>query len=74
MLYTSQQINRDFRLKVDGISETGEWLHKLVGVSGLVSLIGFDFLQKFVGRAYESGLDKCVCKLRRGLVVSLYAK
>lgn len=72
--YTTAYINRNFRLKVYGIDENGNRINKLVGVSGLIELIGEELLNKFVGRALKAGLDKVVCKLRRGLQVSFYIK
>ena len=52
----------------------GNRINKLVGVAGLIALIGIELLNKFIDRALKAGLDKCVCKLRRGLQVSLYNK
>lgn len=72
--YTSKFINRNFRLKVYGLDNEGNRINKLVGVSGLIALIGIELLNKFIGRALNAGLDKCVCKLRRGLQVSFYNK
>ena len=74
MTYTTQQINRDFRIKVNGLNNEGEKVNMLVGVSGCIALIGEDFLEKFVTRAYNQGLDACTCKLRRGLKVTFYYK
>ncbi len=73
-VYTNQFINANFRIKVYGIDNTGKKINKLVGVSGLISLIGLDLMVKFIGRALKAGLDKCVCKLRRGLQVTFYVK
>lgn len=73
MTYTSKQINRDFRLKVHGIVN-GVKINTLVGVSGLLRLIGEELMMKQLTRAYKAGEDKCVCKLRRGLVVTYYNK
>lgn len=72
--YTKSFINKNFRIKVYGIDENGNRINKLVGVSGIIALIGVEFLNKFIDRALKAGLDKCVCKLRRGLQVSLYNK
>lgn len=74
MTYTSKQINRDWRIKVDGITEDGKRLHTLMGVSGIIALIGEEFLQKFLDRAYANMEDSCTCKLRRGIAVTFYAK
>ena len=72
--YTSKFINRNFRLKVYGLDNEGNRINKLVGVSGLIALIGIELINKFIDRALKAGLDKCACKLRRGLQVSLYNK
>ena len=73
MKFTSRQINRDFRLKVFGFLN-GKKINMLVGVSGLLNLIGEELMEKQIARAYRSGEDVCVCKLRRGLQVSYYSK
>lgn len=72
--YTKSFINKNFRLKVYGLDENGNRINKLVGVAGLIALIGVELLNKFLDRALKAGLDKCVCKLRRGLQVSFYNK
>lgn len=72
--YTKTFINRNFRMKVYGVDENGSRINKLVGVAGLIALIGVELLNKFLDRALKAGLDKCVCKLRRGLQVSFYNK
>lgn len=72
--YTSKFINKNFRLKVYGLDNEGNRINKLVGVAGLIALIGIELLNKFIDRALKAGLDKRVCKLRRGLQVSLYNK
>lgn len=72
--YTKRFINRNFRMKVYGYDENGKRINKLVGVAGLIALIGIEFINKFIDRALKAGLDKVICKLRRGLQVSFYAK
>ena len=72
--YTKSFINRNFRIKVYGLDAQGNRINKLVGVAGAIALIGIDLLNKFIDRAINAGLDKCVCKLRRGLQVSFYCK
>lgn len=72
--YTKTFINRNFRMKIYGVDENGNRINKLVGVAGLIALIGIELLNKFIDRALKAGLDKCVCKLRRGLQVSFYNK
>ena len=72
--YTSKFINQNFRIKVYGRDENGRRINTLLGVSGIIALIGERLFTKFVQRALDSMQDVCVCKLRRGLVVSLYVK
>lgn len=74
LTYSTKVINKNFRLKVFGVDNNGNKLNKLVGVSGLISLIGEEFLNKFLDRAFACMDDVCVCKLRRGLKVSFYVK
>lgn len=72
MKYSTTYINRNYLIKVYGFNNEGKRINKLVGVSGLIALIGVELANKFVGRAERSGQDCTVCKLRRGLQVSLY--
>lgn len=72
--FTTKFINANFRIKVYGKDENGNKVNKLVGVSGILKLIGEELFNKFIKRALKSGLDACRCALRRGLVVTLYAK
>lgn len=72
--YTKSFINRNYRLKVYGMDANGNRINKLVGVAGLIALIGIEFVNKFIERAEKAMADKRVCKLRRGLQVSLYSK
>ena len=72
--FTTKFINQNFRIKVFGRDENGKKINTLMGVSGIIRLIGEELFYKFVQRALDCMLDKCVCKLRRGLVVSLYVK
>lgn len=73
-LFSIKFINMNFRIKVYGVDANGNRINKLVGVRGILELIGAELLEKFLNRALAAGLDKCVCKLRRGLKVTLYAK
>lgn len=68
-------INRNFRIKVNGIVN-GVKVNKLVGVSGLLAILGgsWDKLVKFVLRAFNSLADKCACKIYGGSTVTFYAK
>ena len=74
-LYTSAQINKEWRIKVKGVIN-GIKYNTLVGVSGLLKILGgsFDKLQKFVNRAFECPYDKCACKIYGGATVTFYAK
>lgn len=46
MTYTTSTINRDFRIKVNGVNNEGNKINTLVGVSGCIALIGEDKIQK----------------------------
>lgn len=72
--YATSFINRNFRIKVYGYDNNGNKINKLVGVAGFIALVGVEFVNKFIARALNCTLDKCVCKLRRGLQISLYFK
>lgn len=68
-------VNRNFRIKVNGIVN-GVKVNTLVGVDGLLNLLGgcIDKLIKFVERAFNSLADKCACKIYGGATVTFYAK
>lgn len=72
--FTTKFINQNFRIKVFGRDENGRKINTLMGVSGIIALIGDELFYKFVQRALDCMMDVCVCKLRRGLQVSLYVK
>ena len=72
--FDSKFINQNFRIKVFGRDENGKKINTLMGVSGIIKLIGETLFFKFVQRALDCMRDVCVCKLRRGLQVSLYVK
>ena len=72
MDFTTAYINRNYLIKVYGFDNEGKRINKLLGVSGLIALIGVELANKFIKRAERDGLDCTVCKLRRGLKVSLY--
>ena len=74
MTHTTTEINRDFRIKVNGLNNEGNKINTLVGVSGAIALVGEELFDKFINRAYNQGKDACVCKLRRGLKLTLYVK
>lgn len=74
LLYTTKEINRNFRIKINGIVD-GKKVNKLVGVKGLIELIGVGMANKMLCRAFNNGKDdKTVCKLRRGIKISFYIK
>lgn len=72
--YTTREINRNFRIKVYGIDGNGKKINTLVGVSGLIDLIGIEFVNKFLAKAFRCLEDVFVAKLRRGIKVSFYSK
>lgn len=74
-VYPSSYINRNYLIKVNGLSPSGDKLNVLVGVSGAIALIGEELFYKFVGRA-ERDIQHDVphCKLRRGIKFSFYRK
>ncbi len=72
--FTSKFVNQNFRIKVFGRDANGKRINTLVGVSGIIRMIGEELFYKFVQRALDCMDDVCVCKLRRGLQVSLYVK
>lgn len=74
MKYSTTWINNNFRIKVYGRDAEGKKINSLYGVSGIIELIGTELFAKFLERAIKSMQDVCVCKLRRGLQVSLYVK
>lgn len=74
LTYSTREINQNFRIKVSGVDENGNKVHKLVGVSGAIQLIGIEMLDKLLRRAFDCMDDVCVCKLRRGIKFSFYVK
>jgi hypothetical protein len=75
LIYTTTEINKNFRIKVFGIDETGKKVNKLMGVSGAMRLVGdIKIFNNLLDRAFSSMDDVCVCKLRRGVKVSFYVK
>ena len=72
--YTTKEINSNFRIKAHTVNKYGKNLNTLLGVSGLIALIGVEFTNKFLSRAFNSDLDKHTSKLRSGVRVTFYAK
>jgi len=69
----TSEINKNFKIKVNGQNFNGRYMSKLVGVRGLVNLVGEDLAGKLVNRAFAEGLDVTTCKLRRGLIIRFYS-
>lgn len=72
MKYSTKEINMNFKIKVYGKDENGKRINKAVGVKGLIELVGVDFANKFLKRAFLSMEDKETCKLRRGIAITFY--
>lgn len=72
--YSTTIVNSNFRIKAHTTNKYGKNLNTLLGVSGLVKLVGIEFANKFIERAFEAGLDKHTSKLRSGVRVTFYAK
>lgn len=79
MTHSISEINREFRIKVYGVRD-GKKYNTLVGVSGLIKLVGLDFAEKFINRAFRDFYELCknilkvVCKLRTGLSITFYQR
>ena len=71
--YTTAEINREYRIKVNGRTAEG-YLNKLVGVKGLLEYIGVERANKYIARANACLGDVCRCKVYGGLQVSFYIK
>lgn len=72
--FSTRMINLNFRIKISGVDENGNKINTLVGVAGLINAIGIELANKFLGKAFDKGMDKLVCKLRRGIKISFYSK
>ena len=72
--FTTSEINKNFRIKINGFNFDGPNLNTLVGVSGLISLVGIELANNLIVRAFKGMEDCCDCKLRRGLRVRFYVK
>lgn len=72
--YSTREINQNFRIKAHATNKYGKNLNTALGVSGLIRLVGVEFTNKFVERAFDSGLDKHTSKLRSGVRVTFYSK
>lgn len=69
--YTTKEINRNFKIKVNGIVNGKKVI--LVGVSGLIKIVGdIKLVNRLLKRAFNYYGDKEVCKLRRGVKITFY--
>ena len=70
--FSTKEINLNFKIKVMG-ENNGKQVERLVGVSGLIDEVGNkEIVNSFLKRAMDSGDDKIVCKLRRGMKVIFF--
>jgi hypothetical protein len=67
------EINRNFKIKVNGRNFQGKYITKLVGVKGLREIIGTDLACKLIDRAFKERNDVTECRLRRGLIIRFYS-
>lgn len=72
--FSTRLINLNFRIKISGVDENGKKINTLVGVAGLIKAIGIELANKFLAKAFDKGMDKLICKLRRGIKISFYSK
>ena len=72
MKFTSRQINRNFKIKVNGTFE-GKKVNTLVGVAGFIKMVGdLALVERLLDRAFDSTEDKVVCRIRRGIKFTFY--
>lgn len=72
MKFSTRQINRNFKIKVNGTFE-GKKVNTLVGVAGFIKMVGdLALVERLLDRAFDSTDDKVVCKLRRGIKFTFY--
>lgn len=69
--YNTQDINKAFKIKVSG-KHSGYKIHKLVGVSGLLELIGIKQTNILLDKGFKSTEDKVEFKPKKELKVILY--
>lgn len=73
--FSTSYVNSNYLIKVYGRDPENRKVNKLVGVSGAIALVGVALFDKFIARAERDlNNDKTVCKLRRGIVFTLYRK
>lgn len=56
LAYSTREINRNFRIKVSGVDGEGNKVHKLVGVSGAIALIGVEMFN-IIEAAFWAGFE-----------------
>lgn len=66
---SSKNFYGNFRVKV-----YGQGLNTLAGLPLLLSLLDEDLLVRLLSRIIRKGTDREVCKLRRGLKITIYVK
>lgn len=73
LTYSITEINKNFKIKVMRF-DNDKLVERLVGVSGLIDEVGDnEMVNSLITRAFRSGKDKTVCKLRRGLKVIFFS-
>lgn len=72
--YSVTEINLNFKIKVMRFDNGKLQKERLVGVSGLIDEVqDKKIVNSLITRAFNSGKDKTVCKLRRGLQVIFFS-
>lgn len=72
--YSVTEINLNFKIKVMRFDNGKLQQERLVGVSGLIDEVGDkEIVNSLITRAFRSGKDKTVCKLRRGLKIIFFS-
>lgn len=68
-------LNTDFRVVYNREkTDTAPRIRRLLGRSGLISLLGIDTLDGLVSRAYKANKPKITCCFRSGYQLIFYAK
>lgn len=67
-------INREFKIKVNGRNFVGPSISGFVGFDGLGRMLGNDLTKTICEEALKSPNDIFVRKLRRGLTIRFYTK
>lgn len=77
LVYSTKDINSNFKIKISGKCARGYKYHHYVGVRGFISAVGIDNVNYYVFRAFLYGKNKDVYTIsaRRGLLkIYLYNK